>query len=162
MKNVYATVSLDIVRTDLATTDLGDLFDEWGLFTQAQEVMWVVTYDPMAQLRSVVEVARGNQYEVAVDLSAVCQAAWATGTNRFWLVHNHPSGHVQPTKQDIDLSRQVAKAASNGKLFLEDFAVVGPPKQWWSMVEHGQFKPSQAITRLYAAQGPVVIHKEER
>ena len=60
MKNVYATVSLDIVRTDLATTDLGDLFDEWGLFTQAQEVMWIVTYDPMAQLRSVVEVARGS------------------------------------------------------------------------------------------------------
>lgn len=163
MKNIYATVSLEIVRTDLKTEDLGDLFTKWGLFTQAQEVVWVVTYDPMAQLRSVVEVARGNQYEVAVDLSAVSQAAWATGTNRIWLVHNHPSGVVTPTKKDLVLARQVSLALSGGNLFLEDCAVVGPPNQWWSMAEHGQYTPPAAIKKLYAAaNGPIVVHREDR
>ena len=163
MKNVYATVGLNIVRSDLHYSDLRELLHEWGMFREAQEVFWVVTYDPMTALRSVVEVARGNQFEVEVDISNVMQAVWAAGTSRFQIMHNHPSGNVEPTKMDLTLTKQVNLAAAMGSMFLEDHVVIGPPDQWFSMVERGLFSPSAKIQKMTAVRGPtVLLHKEER
>jgi DNA repair protein RadC len=159
VKNQYAQVGLNVVRSDLTTMDLRTLFHEWDMFTQAQEAVWVVTFDPMAQLRSVIEVARGNQYEVQVDIAAVMQAAWASGTNRFFLVHNHPSGHVKPTKKDIQLTKQISLAAAIGGMFFEDHIVIGPPQEWWSMVENKQMELGPQIQRLYAANSPVRVYR---
>lgn len=165
MRNVYATVKLDIVRSDLRTTDLPALCREWGLFSEAQEVVWVVTYDPMAQLRSVIEVARGSQFRVEVDVSTVLQAAWAAGTSRFQLMHNHPSGKLNPTKVDLDLTQQVYVAALAGQMYLEDHIVIGPPDGWWSMADHKQFEAHPKIRAMYARAavgGPVFDHREPR
>jgi len=163
VKNVYATVGLNIVRSDLRYTDIRKLLHEWGLFHEAQEVVWVVTYDPITTLRSVVEVARGNQFEVEVDVSNVMQAVWASGTNRFQLMHNHPSGNVQPTELDLTLTNQVNLSAAMGSMFLEDHIIIGPPDQWYSMVKAGVFEPSPKIKQLTAVRGPAVwLHKEER
>lgn len=150
----YATVSLNIVRSDLTTADLPAQFRKDGMFTQAQEAVWIVTFDPMAQLRTTIEIARGNQYEVQVDMQALMQGVWASGTNRFFLVHNHPSGHVKPTKKDLALTKQVSLAAAIGGFYFEDHIVIGPPNEWWSMVGHGQLELSPAIQRMYAANSP--------
>ena len=161
MRNIYATVGLNIVRSDLHYSDIRELLHEWGLFREAQEVVWVVTYDPMTTLRSVVEVARGNQFEVEVDISNVMQAVWASGSNRFQLMHNHPSGNVKPTELDLTLTKQVNLSAAMGSMFLEDHIVIGPPDQWYSMVSEGVFEPSPKIKQLTAVRGPAVwLHRE--
>lgn len=161
MKNIYATVGLNIVRSDLHYSDMRELLHEWGMFHEAQEVFWVVTYDPMTTLRSVVEVARGNQYEVEVDISNVMQAVWASGTSRFQIMHNHPSGNVTPTEMDITLTKQVNLAAAMGSMFLEDHIIIGPPDQWFSFTEAKIFEPSPKIKQLTAVRGPAVyVHRE--
>lgn len=165
MKNVYATVELHVLRTDLTTDDLPTLLREWGCFGQSQEVVWVVAYDGMTQLRSVVEVARGSEFEVQVDVASVFNAVMAAGATRFMLIHNHPNGKVKPTKQDVELTKQINIAAAVNGRFLEDHWVIGPSEEVWSMTDHKQFTPNPAIQRLYAANSEVStvwIHREPR
>lgn len=155
MKTVkYATIELRTLMEEPApfAEDLPELFAKWGLFTQAQEAFWVIAFDAMQQVRAIVEIARGDQYAVKVDIASVMQAMWASGTNRFWVMHNHPSSDIRPTAKDLKLTEQINVAAAVGGMFLEDHIIVGPPDRWYSMVEEGNLAPSPEIIRL-AAQG---------
>lgn len=148
----YATVELRTLQEAPAPSaeDLPDLFAEWGLFTQVQECFWVITFDAMQTVRSVVEVARGDHYGVRVDIAVVMQAVWASGTNRFWVMHNHPSKDPKPTRKDQRLTEQIGLAAAVSGCFLEDHIILAQPKRWYSLVEHGKMPPSHEIARLTA------------
>lgn len=158
----YATIELRVLRRGPSSAKLPEIFAKEGMYTQAQEVVWVVGLDAMSHLRTIVEVARGNQWNVEVDIATVMQAFLLAGTNRFWLVHNHPSGVVTPTKADINLSKQVNVAAAVHGSFLEDHIIIGPPAEWYSMVGHQHFTPSAGLRRLYAANSPVRLHSKEK
>lgn len=161
MRAIYATTELHVLREAGDTTDVPSLLREWGMFTASQEVVWVVTYDASTALRSVIEVARGSQFRVQVSIADVLQAVLASGSRRFWLMHNHPTaGKLKPTKTDMDLTQQVKLAALVCGFYLEDHIIIGPPEKWYSMLEHKEFKPSSEITELYAAGQPVWVHEE--
>jgi len=163
-KYQYVTTELRIQTTGERPDvfDLRDIFREKGMFTSSQEVFWVVSYDSVTQLHLIAEIARGDQYKVDVSIPAMMNAVILSGTNRFQIVHNHPSGKVQPTRQDLRLTKQIMVASAICGLILEDHAVIGPPEAWWSMVDHKQMKPSPEIDRIVAASahGPVWTHKE--
>lgn len=42
-----------------------------------------------------------------------------------WLIHNHPSGDPTPSRQDIDMTRQVVEAGRSLKISVHDHLVVG-------------------------------------
>jgi DNA repair protein RadC len=41
------------------------------------------------------------------------------------LVHNHPSGDPQPSRQDIDLTREIIEAARPLRIAVHDHVIVG-------------------------------------
>lgn len=54
------------------------------------------------------------------------------------LAHNHPSGDTEPSPEDIDITKQVAKATKAVGLVLLDHLIWADPEQVYSFVEHGQ------------------------
>lgn len=163
MKGIFCRVELKVMREAGGTVNLRDMLESEGAFNRAQETFWITTYDAAAEIRSLVEVAVGSYNKVEVPFAALFSALWATGCDRFQVIHNHPaSRNVKPTKTDEELTERINIAAAISGVFLEDHIVIGPPDQWWSMQEHGQFVPSPAITNLYAAGQRVWTHKERR
>ena len=42
-----------------------------------------------------------------------------------WMVHNHPSGSPEPSRQDIAITRDIAEAARKLGIMLHDHIIIG-------------------------------------
>ena len=67
------------------------------------------------------------------------------------LVHNHPSGDVNPTHMDIELTKQIMAAANTLGLYFEDHLIIGPPSHVFSMNEAGILVPSAELKAMIAS-----------
>lgn len=137
----YATVQLKIERTQPLASVLPELLHEWGMTAQTQEVLWVVAYDSLMNVRTVVEVARGSYNEMDVPIPAVLTVPLIAACDRFCIVHNHPSGGVEPTVLDVDLTRKILTAANLCGLYFEDHYIVSPDGSYYSFFESGMIPP---------------------
>ena len=82
-------------------------------------------------------MARGSYNDVVVSISAILSAVLVAGTDRFLVVHNHPSGDVEPSEMDVKLAQKIATAANACGLTFEDHVIIGPPDRYYSMVVSG-------------------------
>lgn len=141
----YATVRFQIhheIRTD-SVTDIAQLFHDEGMTGQAQECLWVVALDNANRIRSIVEVARGGYHDLAVSIPSIISAVLLAATDRFVVVHNHPSGDCTPSSKDVKLTLDIARAAGVMKMEFEDHLIVGPPGQHESLRDRGVLPRSQ-------------------
>jgi DNA repair protein RadC len=69
--------------------------------------------------------ARGTVDHTPVYPREVVKRALELGASAIILVHNHPSGDPSPSKADIDMTREVARAAATLGIALHDHLVVG-------------------------------------
>jgi hypothetical protein len=118
-----------------------DLLEEWGFGKLSQEAAWVIAYDGDKNIRTIAEVARGSYHTSRVHIAPVLAAVTLAAADRFWLIHNHPSGDVRPTPADLELTYAVLQAANTCGLFLEDHVIVGPPKKHYSLKDHKLYVP---------------------
>jgi len=144
VKQRFVTVELNVREEVDAETSgqVQELLKRWGLTDAAQEAVWVITYDSARNVRSVTEVARGGYHNVQVHIPTVMSAVLLDGTDRFIIAHNHPSGEMEPTQVDIDLTKMVMDAANTVGLYFEDHVIVGPPDKYLSMTAQNLMLPA--------------------
>jgi len=68
---------------------------------------------------------RGTVDHTPVYPREVLKRALELGASAIIMVHNHPSGDTTPSRADIDMTREVAKAAAALGLTLHDHVIVG-------------------------------------
>jgi DNA repair protein RadC len=70
-------------------------------------------------------MSEGSVDQAAIHVREVIRRAMDLGTVSLILVHNHPSGSPQPSKQDIALTRQLMDAARPLGIALHDHVIIG-------------------------------------
>jgi len=70
-------------------------------------------------------VSEGSIDQAAVYVREVIRRAIQLGSTALILVHNHPSGDPSPSKQDIDLTREIALAGKPLGVAVHDHIIVG-------------------------------------
>lgn len=70
-------------------------------------------------------VSIGTVNSSVVNPAEVMRSALVTGASRLILLHNHPSGIAEPSKEDRDVSKRIASAADMLGLTLDDFIIIG-------------------------------------
>jgi len=70
-------------------------------------------------------VSEGSIDQAAVYVREVIKRALDLGSASLILVHNHPSGDPAPSKQDIELTRQISHAGKPLGIVLHDHIVIG-------------------------------------
>ena len=136
--NTHRFVTIEqVVRAERPQTDdLPSLLESFGLTRSTQEALWVIAFGAMTQLKTITEVARGGFHDVVVHIPSVLSAVLVSGTDRFYVAHNHPEGPVEPTDDDIGLTAMIADSAERVGLSFEDHIIVGP-SGWYSFWEAG-------------------------
>src|SRR3954466_2347360 len=81
-------------------------------------------------------LSEGSVGEAAVYGGEVIKGAVDTHATAMILVHNHPSGDPQPSRQDIQLTREIIDAARPLRIQVHDHVIVGAGKHY-SMREKG-------------------------
>jgi len=69
--------------------------------------------------------ARGTVDHTPVYVREVVKRALELGATALILVHNHPSGDPTPSRADIDMTRDIAKAAAPLGIAVHDHVVIG-------------------------------------
>jgi DNA repair protein RadC len=81
-------------------------------------------------------LSEGSVDEAAVYVREVIRGAVDTHATAMILVHNHPSGDPQPSRQDIQLTREIVEAARPLRIQVHDHVIVGS-RGHYSMREKG-------------------------
>jgi DNA repair protein RadC len=76
-------------------------------------------------------VERGVRTHVNVDPAELFAKVLATRPAGFYLFHNHPSGRLEPSRQDEHLTERVAEVARSLGISLLAHGIVGPGGHHW-------------------------------
>ncbi len=72
------------------------------------------------------EVAsEGSIDQSAIYVREVVKRALELGAAALIVVHNHPSGNPEPSRQDIAMTRDIAEAAGKLRIILHDHVIIG-------------------------------------
>jgi DNA repair protein RadC len=69
--------------------------------------------------------SEGSIDQSAIYVREVIKRALELGASAFILVHNHPSGSPEPSRQDIAITRDIAEAAAKLGIALHDHIIIG-------------------------------------
>ena len=78
-------------------------------------------------------VAIGCLTQVPVHPREVIKSAILANAHSFILVHNHPSGDQQPTREDHEITEEMVEVGRLMKIPLKDHVIIG--KGWFSFFE---------------------------
>ncbi len=112
--------------------------EAWGhprLATLDHEELWLLALDGHHGLRAARLVASGGIHGLHVAARDTLRIALREAASAFVLVHNHPSGDPEPSREDIAFTRTVERAA----------AVVGTP-----LLDHVVIARRRAVSMLEA------------
>jgi DNA repair protein RadC len=76
------------------------------------EQIWVLALDGRNALRSARRIAQGGLHGCSLDVRDVLRTVVREAASAFVLVHNHPSGDPNPSREDIELTTLLARAAA--------------------------------------------------
>lgn len=82
-----------------------------------------------------------NSSDGSINSSVVCMRkifamALLCGASHIILAHNHPSGNLEPSKSDHDITRKIKEAAKTLDIVLLDHIIL-TEKEWLSFADEG-------------------------
>jgi DNA repair protein RadC len=84
----------------------------------------VITLDTQCQIIGIHEIAKGGANQVNVHVREVFRPAFIDNATGIILAHNHPAGTLNPSKQDVALTRQMMKAGDILKIPVLDHLIL--------------------------------------
>jgi DNA repair protein RadC len=94
-----------------------------------QEYFYAVLLDIRNKVIKPVEIARGSVSAAVVDPADILREACIHHASRVILVHNHPSGETDPSKEDIDTTSKIVQALKYVGVRVLDHVIVGRVRQ---------------------------------
>lgn len=82
-------------------------------------------------------ISEGGITETNVDVRLILQAALLTNSVSIILAHNHPSGNLKPSKQDLELTQSIKEAAELMRIRVLDHIILTSEK-YYSFADEGE------------------------
>lgn len=108
-----------------------------ALRDEPSEWMYELLLDTKHRLQGVYLVGKGGVDNCSVHPLEVYKAAIISNSPAFALVHNHPSGVVDPSLDDMALVTHIAEGARTLELNFSDFMIIGDTR-YYSFHEAGR------------------------
>lgn len=81
-------------------------------------------------------ICTGSAVGTVVDIKQIARKALAFKSEGIILAHNHPSGSIDPSKADIDITKKLKNALENLDIKVVDHVIVGD-NNYYSFAENG-------------------------
>ena len=131
--NIVAALELSRRKQSLETTkqkvitsskDLFEIFYPY-LSDLNHEEIWMVTTNISNKVINIRNIGKGGIHKVMTDVRILIKHALDDGAVRIFLGHNHPSGTLVPSNEDVKLTKQVYEAAKLFSINLTDHLIIG-------------------------------------
>lgn len=104
---------------------------------EAYESFWVLLLDRGNRMKGAVQVSRGGIHGTVADPKIIFGVALRTLSSGIVLAHNHPSGQMRPSQEDIHLTRKLSEGAKLLDLCVQDHIILGIDG-FYSFADNGQ------------------------
>jgi DNA repair protein RadC len=94
-----------------------------------KEFFYAILLDIRNKVIKDAEVSRGSVTASVVDPADIVREACVHHASRVVLVHNHPSGETDPSKEDIDTTNKITQALKYVGVRVLDHIIVGRTRQ---------------------------------
>ena len=106
-----------------SSTDIYNLFNPL-LCDLPTEEFWVLLLNQATKVIDKVRISRGGIDQTTADVRTILREALLKRATQIALVHNHPSGNIRPSNEDIRLTQAVQRAATTMNIHLIDHLVI--------------------------------------
>lgn len=89
------------------------------------------------QVKGLFRASRGGTSGTVVDPKIVFAAALKGMAAAIIVAHNHPSGNLEPSQTDIDLTHKLRKSGQILELPLLDHLILAPHRGYYSFADEG-------------------------
>lgn len=95
-----------------------------------KEVLIVVLLDTKNNVICDKEISVGTLNSSLIHPREVFKEAIKEGAFSIMLVHNHPSGNPEPSKEDLEITKQIIEAGKMLNILVLDHVIIGKDKYW--------------------------------
>lgn len=97
---------------------------------KAEEHVWLLSMDSKMKLLGILEVSHGTVNSASVAPREIFIRLLLTGAESFVLVHNHVSGCVEPSKEDVETTKRMSVVGALMNIPLMDHIIIGGINQF--------------------------------
>ena len=110
-----------ICASDAAYKILKPLYDH---VMDHRELSYLVLLNRANRVLGVHKLSEGGTSGTVVDIRLIFQVALKTNASSIIISHNHPSGTLEPSKQDISLTKKIVEAGKILEIPLLDHIIL--------------------------------------
>lgn len=130
---IAAALELGRRRVDSATTEKPKVMNSHQAFQYISprlsdlphEEFWVLFLNRANQVLYAECVSKGGVSGTLVDVRLILKPAIESLATSIIMAHNHPSGSIRPSQQDISLTKKIKEAARLVDIALQDHIIIG-------------------------------------
>jgi len=82
-------------------------------------------------------VSKGGLSGTVTDVRLIYQAAIKANASGILLVHNHPSGNLNPSESDSKITKKIQEAGNLMDIQLLDHLIITPEGEYYSFADNG-------------------------
>lgn len=109
----------------------------WSDLIEYQEEFNILLLNRANKVLGLYNVSKGSSCGTVVDAKIVFVAALKANATSIILAHNHPSGNLQPSHQDIELTKKLKKCGEILDIQVLDHLILTPNDGYFSFSDEG-------------------------
>ena len=102
-----------------------------------KEYFWMIVMTRSHRVLGMKEISSGKTHSTTISFKEVAQVAFLSNACSCILVHNHPSGNVNPSENDLKITIQAKKVLKLIDVTLLDHIII-TQEELYSFAEHHQ------------------------
>ena len=126
---VKITNSLDVFNVLFPLFDIDTI--------EYQEQFYLLLLNRANSVMGWIKLSTGGTSGTVVDPKIVFALALQTNASSIILSHNHPSGNIQPSQCDIDLTKKINNSGRMLEIKLLDHIIMAPDGKHYSFADEG-------------------------
>ncbi|MBI5217696.1 MAG: DNA repair protein RadC [Bacteroidia bacterium] len=116
--------------------DVFDIFQP-ALGDLATEEFWILLLNQSNRVKSKHRISQGGLTGTVVDIRVILQIALENKSVGIILCHNHPSGNITPSNEDIKITSRMKEAAASMDISLLDHMII-TDAAYYSFADEGK------------------------
>jgi DNA repair protein RadC len=141
--NIIAAFELARRRKDIDVKDqkISSSKDAFNLLNEKladlpHEEFWMVLLNRANKVIKIENVSKGGMSGTVVDVKMIAKSALEQRTSSVILGHNHPSGNLKPSQNDLDITKKIKNALQLFDITLFDHLIIGE-NAYFSFTDEG-------------------------
>lgn len=118
------TMPLDLKIIIKGPEDVAKIFSQETRYEKI-EIAKLLILNTKNVLQKIIDLSIGRNSSTQIDIRRILEEVLKTGMSKFILIHNHPSGDPTPSKQDLQVTKNIQDASQIMGLELLDHIILG-------------------------------------